>query len=144
MNGIGPPTSSDHRESVGVALHVLPAPHVLSADRLGLPTSSDHRESVGVALHVHSACPFYPLLVEAGFTPMEALQCATIKPAKFLGKLDSLGTIEKGKIADLVLLDANPLEDISHTRKINSVIIGGKLVPISKLRDQFLNPAVAR
>jgi imidazolonepropionase-like amidohydrolase len=84
------------------------------------------------------------LFVEAGFTPMEALQSATMKPAKFFGKQDSLGTIEKGKIADLVLLDANPLEDISHTRKINSVIIGGKLVPISKLRDQFLDPAVAR
>ena len=91
----------------------------------------------GVDLHNELA-----LFVEAGFTPMEALQSATSKPAKLLGKLDSLGTIEKGKIADLVLLDANPLEDISHTRKINSVVIGGKLIPISKLRDKFLDPAV--
>ena len=91
----------------------------------------------GVDLHNELA-----LLAEAGFTPMEALQAATIKPATFLGMLDSLGTIEKGKVADLVLLDADPLEDISHTRKINSVLVQGKLIPIAKLRDQFLNPEV--
>ena len=48
--------------------------------------------------------------VDAGFTPMEALQTATINPAKFLDRLADFGTVEKGKIADLVLLDANPLE----------------------------------
>src|SRR6266699_6229980 len=49
------------------------------------------------------------LFVEAGFTPLEALRAATRNPAEFLGLLDSLGTVEKGKIADLVLLNANPL-----------------------------------
>lgn len=73
------------------------------------------------------------LLVEAGLTPMEALQSATRNPAEFLGKLDSLGTIERGKIADLVLLDANPLEDISNVQKINTVVFGGKLIPKSSL-----------
>jgi imidazolonepropionase-like amidohydrolase len=52
------------------------------------------------------------LLVQAGFTPLEALQCATRNPAEYLGRLDTVGTVEKGKIADLVLLDADPLEDI--------------------------------
>jgi imidazolonepropionase-like amidohydrolase len=66
------------------------------------------------------------LLVKAGLTPLEALQAATRNPAKFLGRLDSLGTIEKGKIADLVLLDANPLEDIRNTRKISAVVLSGK------------------
>lgn len=73
------------------------------------------------------------LLVEAGLTPTEALQCATRNPAVFLGRLDSLGTIERGKIADLVLLDANPLDDISNIRKINAVVFGGKLIPQSSL-----------
>jgi len=73
------------------------------------------------------------LLVEAGFSPIEALQAATIKPAQFLHQADSLGTIEKGKIADMVLLNANPLEDISHTRMIDSVILNGRLIPVSKM-----------
>jgi len=73
------------------------------------------------------------LLVEAGLTPMQALQSATRNPAVFLGRLDSLGTIERGKIADLVLLDANPLEDISNVQKISAVLFGGKLIPKSSL-----------
>ena len=73
------------------------------------------------------------LLVEAGFSPMEALQAATIKPAEFLRQADSLGTIEKGKIADMVLLTANPLEDISHTRMIDSVVLNGRLIPVAKM-----------
>jgi imidazolonepropionase-like amidohydrolase len=68
------------------------------------------------------------LLVEGGLTPLEALQTATRNPAEFLGRLDSLGGIEEGKIADLVLLEANPLEDIRNTRKIYAVILGGKMV----------------
>lgn len=66
------------------------------------------------------------LLVQAGLTPMEVLQAATRNPAKFLGQLDSFGTIEKGKIADLVLLDANPLDDISNTKRIGAVVLDGK------------------
>jgi imidazolonepropionase-like amidohydrolase len=64
--------------------------------------------------------------VAAGFTPTEALQTATLNPAKFLGMEDRLGTIEKGKLADLVLLDANPLDDIRNTQKIAGVIANGR------------------
>jgi imidazolonepropionase-like amidohydrolase len=64
--------------------------------------------------------------VAAGFTPMEALQTATLNPAKFLGMEDRLGTIEKGKVADLVLLDANPLDDIRNTQNIAAVIVNGR------------------
>ena len=88
----------------------------------------------GVDLHNELA-----LFVEAGFTPMEALQTATLEPAKFLGRLATQGTIEKGKIADLVLLDADPLEDISHTRMINSVAVRGRLFSIKRVRDEILN-----
>src|SRR5262249_38902301 len=77
------------------------------------------------------------LLVKAGLTPGEALRAATLEPARFLGMQDRLGTIEKGKFADLVLLDANPLEDIRNTQRINSVIENGRLLD-RKALDRML------
>lgn len=77
------------------------------------------------------------LLVKAGFTPMEALQAATRNPAKFLGLSDSLGTVEKGKMADLVLLEANPLEDITNTQRIAAVVVNGRLLKRATL-DRLL------
>jgi hypothetical protein len=65
-------------------------------------------------------------LVRAGLTPMEALQAATSKPAEFLNRSSEQGTIAPGQRADLVLLDANPLEDIHNTQKIRAVILKGK------------------
>jgi imidazolonepropionase-like amidohydrolase len=65
--------------------------------------------------------------VEAGFSPMEALQTATSNPAKFLGVENDFGSIAPGKIADVVLLNANPLDDIHNTRKIEAVIANGRL-----------------
>lgn len=91
----------------------------------------------GFSLHDELA-----LLVQAGFTPMEALQAATRDPARYLGRLDSVGTIEKGKIADLVLLDANPLTEIGNTRKINAVVVGGKLITRPEL-DKMLADVVS-
>jgi imidazolonepropionase-like amidohydrolase len=66
------------------------------------------------------------LLVSAGFSPMEALQAATLNPARYLGREKDLGTIETGKLADLVLLDASPLDEISNTQKIRAVIVNGR------------------
>jgi imidazolonepropionase-like amidohydrolase len=63
--------------------------------------------------------------VAAGFTPLEALQTATLNPALFFHMEKQLGTIETGNVADLVLLDANPLEDIRNTQKISAVILNG-------------------
>jgi len=77
------------------------------------------------------------LLVKAGLTPMETLQAATRNPARYLGMSETLGTVEKGKIADLVLLEANPLEAIGNTRKIAAVILGGRLIARQEL-DQLL------
>jgi hypothetical protein len=65
--------------------------------------------------------------VEAGFSPMESLQTATSNPAKFLGQEGNFGSIEGGKMADLVLLTANPLDDIHNTTKINAVIANGRV-----------------
>ena len=71
--------------------------------------------------------------VQAGFTPFEALQTATVNPAKYTGLEKSLGTIEKGKLADLVLLDANPLENIGNTKRIYAVVAGGRYLPKESL-----------
>lgn len=68
------------------------------------------------------------MLVASGLTPMQALQAATLNPAKFFNQLDSIGTVEKGKFADLVLLNANPLEDIRNTTKINAVLVNGRFL----------------
>lgn len=67
------------------------------------------------------------LLVKAGLTPMETIVAATRHPAELLGRSHELGTIEPGKVADLVLLNQNPLEDIANTKKIEAVIANGRL-----------------
>ena len=74
------------------------------------------------------------LMVEAGLSPLTVLQSATINPARFLGKEKELGTIEKGKLADLVLLEANPLENIKNTRRIAAVMVNGRYLPKESLQ----------
>jgi imidazolonepropionase-like amidohydrolase len=91
----------------------------------------------GFSLHDELA-----LLVQAGLTPAEALRTATINSAKYFDMEKSLGTVEKGKIADLVLLDANPLVEIGNTRKITAVVVGGKLITRSEL-DKMLADVVS-
>jgi imidazolonepropionase-like amidohydrolase len=73
------------------------------------------------------------LFVENGLTPLQALRAATIVPARLLNATDSLGTVAQGKVADLVLLDANPLTDIRNTTHIRAVISNGRV---------FLRPAL--
>ena len=75
----------------------------------------------GISLHLE-----LQRFVAAGFTPLEALQTATLNPARFINRLNDFGTVEPGRIADLVLLDANPLEDIANTRKLAGVVTDGR------------------
>jgi ankyrin repeat protein len=94
------------------------------------------------------------LLVRAGLSPMEALRTATYNPAKFFNQLDSMGTVERGKVADLVLLDANPLQDIRNTQRIAAVVAGGRIFQSAALqkmlaqveaqaKEEYLCPAAA-
>lgn len=86
----------------------------------------------GISLHDE-----LELLVKSGLTPLQALQAATLNPARYLEREQELGTVEKGKLADLVLLDKNPLEDIRNTTSISAVVLDGKL-----LEKQTLDRAV--
>jgi imidazolonepropionase-like amidohydrolase len=91
----------------------------------------------GFGLHQELA-----LLVDAGLSPMAALQAATRNAAQFMEQLDRRGTIEVGKIADLVLLDKDPLADIHHTTSVRTVVLAGKLMPRASL-DAMLAEAQA-
>ena len=72
-------------------------------------------------------------LVEMGLSPYEALQAATRNAAAWLGEESKLGTVEPGKTADLVLLNANPLEKIAHVRRVSGVVLAGRWVPVAQL-----------
>jgi hypothetical protein len=102
-----------------------------------------HRAGVPILAGSDLAGGFYlheelQRFVEGGLTPVEALRTATTEPAKYLGRSDELGSIGPGKIADVVLLRANPLEDIRNTQEIEMVIFKGQALERSKL-DEMLN-----
>jgi len=102
-----------------------------------------HRNGVEILAGTDEISPFcapgfslhneLTLLRAAGLTPLQALQSATLNPARFSQRDRDLGTIEEGKLADLVLLDANPLRDIRNTQKINSVVVNGRLLNRQRL-----------
>jgi imidazolonepropionase-like amidohydrolase len=76
--------------------------------------------------------------VAAGFTPLEALQTATLNPAEFYNRQKDFGTVHVGALADLLLLEANPVNDITNTRKIAGVIADGRYLSkpeLEKLRS---------
>jgi imidazolonepropionase-like amidohydrolase len=77
-------------------------------------------------------------LVDAGLTPYEALQTGTTNPAEFFGQTGVLGVVQTGAVADLILLDANPLDDITNTRRIHGVMVRGRWLPRSEL-DSLLS-----
>lgn len=79
----------------------------------------------GLALHDELAF----LVDSLGLSPLQAIQSATVEPARYFGIADSIGTVEPGKRADLLLLTADPLADIRNTRRIETVILRGRVVP---------------
>ena len=91
--------------------------------KAGIPIVAGTDQSVpGFSLHRE-----IELYVQAGFTPLEALQSATIVPARVMKQDGNSGTVEAGKRGDLVILDADPLVDIRNTRKIYRVITNGRV-----------------
>jgi hypothetical protein len=92
----------------------------------------------GFTLHLELAT-----YVAVGLTPLDALRAATLNPAKFLHGIDSLGTVAPGKLADLVLLDADPLADITNTTRIRAVVANGRYFDRTAL-DRLLAEARAR
>lgn len=83
------------------------------------------------------------LLVKAGLTTEQTLASATRLPATWLGIEDKIGTVEEGKFADLVLLDASPLDNISNTRKISGVFVNGQWLNSKKI-DAMLSDLAKR
>jgi imidazolonepropionase-like amidohydrolase len=106
------------------------------AAHVGLLTGTDVSPSrisfPGFTLHDELS-----LRVRQGLSTEEALETVTRNPAVFSGTLKDSGTVEHGKIADLVLLDANPLADIRNVRKIHAVVLGGRLIDRAAL-DRLL------
>jgi hypothetical protein len=98
----------------------------------GVPIGAGTDTPIGIAVPGYSLHRELELLVRAGLTPLQAIESATIRPAEFLHLEDKMGTIDVGKRADLVLLSANPLEDIRNTRKIDAVISRGKIVTLKQ------------
>jgi imidazolonepropionase-like amidohydrolase len=92
----------------------------------------------GMSLHDELA-----FFVQGGVPPLAALRAATYEPARYLNALDSLGTVEPGKVADLVLLDADPLQDIRNTRRIAAVMYDGHLLTAAA-RTRLLADTQAR
>jgi imidazolonepropionase-like amidohydrolase len=119
LDGLGvPPADADRMHAVWRAnLAVLAALH-----RAGVPIVAGTDQ----AIPGHSLRRELELYVEAGFTPLEAIQAATIVPARVMGMDGELGTIEAGKRADLVVVEGDPLADIRALRKISTVVTGGR------------------
>jgi imidazolonepropionase-like amidohydrolase len=127
----------DHELEIVRKLHTAGVPFLAGTDT---PAGVD--VTPGISLHLE-----LQRFVAAGFTPLEALQTATVNPARFYGKLSDYGSVEKGRVADLVLLSANPLENIANTRAIAGVVADGKYwsqADIDALRDRLKQVAAAR
>jgi imidazolonepropionase-like amidohydrolase len=110
------------------AMHQAGVPFLIGTDTPGVPYVFP-----GFSLHDELAL----LVAEGGFTRLEAIQAATRDTARFLGREKDMGTVEPGKLADLILLDADPLADIRNTTKIAAVVANGRLLPRREL-DQML------
>jgi len=99
----------------------------------GVPIGAGTDTPIGYAIPGYSLHSELELLVSAGLSPIEAIRAATVRPAEFFSLTGEMGTVDVGKRADLVLLDANPLDDISNTKSINAVVTKGRLLTSAEL-----------
>jgi adenine deaminase len=75
------------------------------------------------------------MLTQGGMTPMQALRCATINGASYLGMEKEIGSLETGKLADLIVLNENPLDDIHNSDKIKYVMVNGRLYDAESMNE---------
>jgi imidazolonepropionase-like amidohydrolase len=125
-----------HELDIVRRLHAAGVPFLAGTDT---PAGVD--VTPGISLHLE-----LQRFVAAGFTPLEALQTATINPARFLGKTSEFGSIQPGRAADILILRANPLDDIANTRAIAGVVADGRYwsqADIGALRDRLERLAAA-
>ena len=94
----------------------------------GVPFGAGTDVPINLSVPGYSLHSELDMLVKAGLTPLEALEAATLEPAKFFGLEGDMGAIAEGQVADMVLLDADPLEDINNTKRIVMVISKGQRV----------------
>jgi imidazolonepropionase-like amidohydrolase/Tol biopolymer transport system component len=100
------------------------------ADRGVMVSIGAHGQEEGLASHWEMWS-----FVRGGMTPLEALKAATVTPATHLGYIKDIGTIEAGKLADLVIMNANPLDDIRNTDKIDRVMLNGRLYEAATMNE---------
>jgi hypothetical protein len=106
------------------------------AHAAGVPIGAGTDTPIGFAVPGYSLHSELEFLVRAGLSPLEALKSATLRPAEFFSLEDEMGTIDIGKRADLVLLDADPLNDIANTRAVSIVVTKGQ--PLTREELQAL------
>ncbi len=99
----------------------------------GVPFGAGTDTPIGYAIPGYSLHSELEMLVRAGLEPVEALRAATVTPAEFFGLEEDMGTVEAGRLADLVLLGGNPLEDIRNTRSVEAVVLNGELLDRARL-----------
>ena len=99
----------------------------------GVPIGAGTDTPIAFAAPGYSLHSELEMLVRAGLSPIEALRSATLRPAEFFGLEGEMGTIEPGRLADLVLLSGNPLDDITQTRSVQAVVTKGQLLDRSEL-----------
>ena len=126
--------------------HELDIVRKLHAARVGFLAGTDTPAGVdllpGASLHLE-----LQRFVAAGFTPLEALQTATLNPARFLNRQQDFGSVQAGRLADLVLLSANPLTDITNTRRIVGVLADGQYLSqadLAQLRKRLQQVAAGK
>jgi imidazolonepropionase-like amidohydrolase len=122
--GTPPETASQMRTALEYLLLIIRALY-----RSGIPIVA----GTDVSVPAHSLHRELELYVKAGLTPLEAIQTATLTPARVMKLENEVGTIEAGKRADIIILDANPLDNISNIRKVRFVVTQGRLFVCARL-----------
>jgi len=104
----------------------------------GVPIGAGTDTPIFISVPGYSLHSELEYLVRAGLSPLEALRSATLRPAEFFSLQDKMGTVDVGKKADLVLLDANPLENIANTKRIAAVVSKGRIFTRNELSELVL------